>query len=115
MRRYSEKDLERVVRIRELQNLLGLNLDEIAVVLRSDDRMAEIRQVYRDARTGAAERQRLAHECLILQEDLRATVEGKRVALETFLADVDTRIERIREVLKDDGPKKRPRSGVGKS
>lgn len=107
MRRYSEEDLERVVRIRELQNLLGLNLDEIAVVLRSDDRMAEIRQVYRDERTGAAERRRLARECLVLQETLRATVEAKRASLETFLADVDARIERIRAVLEDSDPRKR--------
>ena len=43
LRRYSEDDLARVARIRELQTLLGLNLDEIAVVLRNEDRLAEIR------------------------------------------------------------------------
>lgn len=106
MRRYSEDDLARVMRIRELQNLLGLNLDEIAVVLRSDDRMAEIREVYRDARTGAAERRRLARECLELQENMRATVEAKRASLDVFLADVDARIERIRDVLRDGDGKK---------
>ena len=45
LRRYSEEDLARVARIRELQTLLGLNLDEIAVVLRNDDRLAEIKAV----------------------------------------------------------------------
>ena len=99
MRRYSGADLERVARIRELQTLLGLNLDEIAVVLRSDDRMAEIRQMYTDRRTGAAERRRLTLECLALQESLRTVVEAKRTSLEAFLADVDARIGRIREVL----------------
>ena len=43
MRRYSEEDLARVARIRELQSLLGLNLDEIAAVLRNEDRIDEIR------------------------------------------------------------------------
>jgi len=107
MRRYSAADLERVTRIRELQSLLGLNLDEIAVVLRSDDRMAEIRQVYTDRGTGAAERRRLALEGLTLQENLRTVVEGKRTSLEAFLADVDARIRRIRELL--DGGKAQKR------
>src|ERR1700729_317494 len=39
LRRYSGDDLARVGRIRELQTLLGLNLDEIAVVLRNEDRL----------------------------------------------------------------------------
>jgi DNA-binding transcriptional MerR regulator len=103
MRRYSEASLSRVRRIRELQNLLGLNLEEIAVVLRHDDRVAEIRQIYKDERTGTAERRRLAQECLALQENLRATVEAKRASLEVFLADVDARIARIQELLKDCG------------
>ncbi len=99
MRRYSEADLARVARIRELQTLLGLNLDEISVVLRNDDRTAEIREVYHDERTGADERVELAQECLVLQEQLRATVEQKRSALDKFLADVNARIERIGAVL----------------
>lgn len=98
MRRYSDEDLARVSRIRELQTLLGLNLDEIAVVLRNDDRLAEIRQMYHDERTGATERAQLAQECLALQEQLRATVESKRAALDKFLADLDERITRTREV-----------------
>ncbi len=43
LRRYSAANLARVARIRELQTLLGLNLDEIAVVLRNEDRLAQIR------------------------------------------------------------------------
>ena len=60
LRRYSEEDLARVARIRELQTLLGLNLDEIAVVLRNEDRLAQIRLSYHDERTSDAERRRLA-------------------------------------------------------
>jgi len=99
MRRYSETDLARVARIRELQTLLGLNLDEIAVVLRNDDRLAEIKAVYRNEHTGAQERAELAHECLVLLEQLRQTVDAKRMALDTFLADLDARLERVRSVL----------------
>ena len=99
LRRYSEADLARVARIRELQTLLGLNLDEIAIVLGNEDRMAQIRLTYHDERTSAGERRRLTRECLALQEDLRATVEAKRVALEGFLADLDARIGRVRDLL----------------
>jgi DNA-binding transcriptional MerR regulator len=99
MRRYSEDDLARVSRIRELQALLGLNLDEIAVVLRNDDRMAEIRQAYHDERTGDDERAELSREGLALQEHLRDTVKAKQAALAEFLADVEARVARIRSVL----------------
>ncbi|HZC61544.1 MAG TPA: MerR family transcriptional regulator [Streptosporangiaceae bacterium] len=99
LRRYSEEDLARVARIRELQTLLGLNLDEIAVVLRNEDRIAQIRLSYQDERTSDEERWRLTRECLSLQEDLRATVEAKRAALEGFLADLDARIQRGRDLL----------------
>jgi DNA-binding transcriptional MerR regulator len=99
LRRYSEEDLARVARIRELQTLLGLNLDEIAVVLRNEDRIAQIRLSYQDERTSDEERWRLTRECLSLQEDLRATVEAKRIALDGFLADLDARIQRGRDLL----------------
>lgn len=99
LRRYSEEDLARVARIRELQTLLGLNLDEIAVVLRNEDRLAEIRLSYHDERTSDQDRRRLTRECLTLQESLRTTVEAKRVALEGFLADLDVRIQKCRDLL----------------
>jgi DNA-binding transcriptional MerR regulator len=99
LRRYSEENLSRVERIRELQNLLGFNLDEIAAVLHNEDRLAEMRIAYHDARTDEDERQSILDECLSLQLELRTTVETKRVAISEFLADLDARIRRI-ELLK---------------
>jgi MerR family transcriptional regulator, repressor of the yfmOP operon len=98
LRRYSADDLARVARIRELQTLLGLNLDEIAIVLRNEDRLAQIRKAYRDERTSDDQRLRLSRECLALLESLRETVEAKRSALESFLADLDARIGRCRDL-----------------
>ena len=99
MRRYSADDLTRVARIRELQALLGLNLEEIALVLRNEDRLAEIRLTYRDERTSDAERRALLRECLALQQDLRGTVQAKRDALTGFLADLDGRISKAQGLL----------------
>jgi DNA-binding transcriptional MerR regulator len=99
MRRYSEDDLARVARIRQLQALLGLNLDEIAVVLRHEDRIAQIKRVYHDEYTSDEERRALVAESLGLHRDLRATVEAKRLAIEGFLADLDARIARASEFL----------------
>ncbi len=99
MRRYCAADIDCVARIRELQAVLGLNLDEIAVVLGSEDRIAQICRTYHDERTSAAERRQLASECLVLHEQLRVTVQAKRAALDGFLADLTARIRRTREVL----------------
>ena len=99
LRRYSEEDLARVARIRQLQELLGLNLDEIALVLRGEDRLAEIRLAYHDEDTSCAERQALVRESLQLQQGLRATVEAKRQGIEGFLTDLDARIGKMRALL----------------
>ena len=101
LRRYSGENLARVARIRELQTVLGLNLDEIAIVLRNEDRLAQIRQAYSDQRTSDDDRLRLIRECLTLLERLRTTVVGKRIALENFLADLEARIGRANDVLAD--------------
>ena len=99
LRRYSEDDLARVARIRQFSSCSGLNLDEIAVVLSGEDRMAEIRLAYLDDGTSRAERQALLRESLDLQQVLRATVEAKRQGIEGFLADLDARISKTQAFL----------------
>ncbi|MBO0838903.1 MAG: MerR family transcriptional regulator, partial [Actinobacteria bacterium] len=99
LRRYSEDDLARVARIRQLQELLGLDLDAIARVLSDEDRMAQIKRAYLDEGTSRQERQELLRESLDLQQRLRATVEAKRLAIEGFLTDLDARISRTRALL----------------
>jgi MerR family transcriptional regulator, repressor of the yfmOP operon len=99
LRRYSQDDLARVARIRQLQELLGLNLDEIARVLRDEDRMAQIRRAYFDEGTSRSKRQQLLRESLELQHSLRATVDAKRKGIEGFLAELDARIAKTRALL----------------
>lgn len=99
LRRYSEEDLARVARIRQLQELLGLDLDAIARVLNDEDRMAQIKRAYLDEGTSSEERQELLRESLDLQQRLRAIVEAKLRGIEGFLADMDARISRTRALL----------------
>jgi MerR family transcriptional regulator, repressor of the yfmOP operon len=99
LRRYSEDDLARVARIRQLQELLGLNLDEIARVLHNEDRMAQIKRAYLDEGTSRHERQELLRESLELQQGLRATVEAKRKSIDGFLAEMEARIARTQTLL----------------
>jgi DNA-binding transcriptional MerR regulator len=113
LRRYSQDDLARVGRIRQLQQLLGLNLDEIAVVLQGEDRMAEIKLAYQDEGTSRDKRWALLRESLDLQQVLRATVEAKRQGIEGFLADLDARIGKTQAYLDQmEAPVTAPESGA---
>ncbi len=98
-RRYAQRDLDRVARIRELQALLGFNLDEIAVVLVNEDRTAAIREAYFDEETPDCRRVQLLAESLDLATQMRRTVEAKRAALDVFVRDLDERIDRIRSAM----------------
>ncbi len=98
-RRYAQSDLDRVARIRELQALLGFNLDEIAVVLANEDRTTAIREAYFDEETPDSRRVQLLAESLDLATQMRRTVEAKRAALDVFVRDLDERIDRIRSVM----------------
>jgi DNA-binding transcriptional MerR regulator len=99
LRRYSDADLARVRRIRELQSLLGFNLDEIRAVLVSDDRLAAIRAEYRATTEGSARRTQLLRQALKVREELAATVDAKIAALELFRADLDASMDRVRALL----------------
>lgn len=102
LRRYSQDDLDRVARIRELQTLLGLNLDEVGDVLGNEDRLATLRAEYRSEATDAARRRELIVEGLALRMALRETVSAKRDALQRFLDDTDAQIARTRELIEDE-------------
>lgn len=99
MRRYSAEDLARVGRLRELQDLLGLDLDEIRVVFSHEDRLTEIRAAYHQTDQGDPRRRELVAEALGHYEELRRTVEGKLAGLRGFLDDLDGSIAKARELL----------------
>jgi MerR family transcriptional regulator, repressor of the yfmOP operon len=101
MRRYSEANIDRVVRIRELQSLLGFNLDEIKVVLGNEDGLERLRKVYRAERPQGARRRQLIEEGIALRSELIVTIETKLARLQTFLDGETAAVERLHAMLAD--------------
>ncbi|HEX4864189.1 MAG TPA: MerR family transcriptional regulator [Acidimicrobiales bacterium] len=99
MRRYAPADLARVRRIRDLQSLLGFDLDEIRIILDSDDRLAAIKEQYRVASEGSARRRELLRQALSVREDLVRTVDAKLAALHEFRAELETSRARVQQLL----------------
>ncbi len=112
LRRYSEADLARVARLRELQELLGFNLEEIRQVFDNEDRLEELRAEYHSEQTDAARRRELIAEGLQVRSRLRETVEAKIGALQRFLGDLDAQRERLQRVLDDGVPGGPPREAA---
>jgi DNA-binding transcriptional MerR regulator len=101
-RRYDEADIERIQRIRELQAVMGFNLDDIREILQADDRIAELRTEYRTGVTPKRQRAILS-EATRLNARTQAQVRAKIARLEAFRADLDAQSARCRQVAFDLG------------
>ena len=101
-RRYDEADRQRVLRIRELQAIMGFNLDEIREILHADDRLAELRTEYRKGVTPKRHRAILI-EAARLNARTRQQVDAKIGLLESFRHDLDAKAARYRQVASDLG------------
>ncbi len=94
-RRYSEDDVTRLLRIRELQEVLGFDLCAIGDVLRAEDELADLRrQFHRGADPGR--RQAIVAEAMAINERMRAVVRAKQERLEEMLLDLDAAARRYR-------------------
>lgn len=101
-RRYSETDIDRIRHIRDLQTLLGLELDEIAEHLAATDRLDGLRAEFY-AEPPAKRREALLREGDAILRALREKVLERQGRLEEFLSDLDRRITRV-ESLRREGP-----------
>jgi DNA-binding transcriptional MerR regulator len=99
LRRYSEEDLARVAHLRELQDLLGFNLEEIRGIFDNEDHLARLRREYHAESTGAARRREVLEEALAVRRVLRERVATKHRALTRFLADMDADVIRVQQLL----------------
>ncbi|HXQ58884.1 MAG TPA: MerR family transcriptional regulator [Acidimicrobiales bacterium] len=94
-RRYSEEDVARLLRIRELQELLGFDLGEIKVVLGAEDRRAGLRSEYLGSADLARRREILA-EAVQINERLRSLVRAKQARLDEMMRTLDDNTDRYR-------------------
>ena len=100
MRRYCRDDIERVRRIRELQTLMGFNLEEIRRVIAAESRLSSLRQDFRSSPDSEHQREVL-DEALQALDELRDAAKAKIAALQGFLADLDERFARHRRRLEE--------------
>jgi DNA-binding transcriptional MerR regulator len=98
LRRYGEREIARVRRIRELQDLMGFDLDEIRTIVHSEDRLEEIRAAWH-AGGESGHRPELAFEAIGILEDLRDKVDEKLARLKAFRGELDDRAAKARSLV----------------
>lgn len=103
-RRYQAQDVVRLERIIELKSLLGMNLEEIRVLISSRARLDELRVAYQaQAETPADEakgsRRAILEEALALQTSLVARMDAKLARLAAFRAQAHADAERCATLL----------------
>ena len=101
-RRYSDADVTRVQRIRELQQTMGFDLDQIGDILRAEDRLDELRTDYRTGRAKGRERD-LFLEAMEINARLRGQVREKQAVLKGFRRELDATAARYRQVASERG------------
>lgn len=99
-RRYSDEDVARVLRIRQLQELMGFDLNEIAAVLEGEDRLDDLRREW-FSQESPQSREVLLREAVVINERLQEQVRRKRERLDEFLADLEAKRARYDERAKD--------------
>ncbi len=88
-RRYTEGDVARLQRIRELQELLGFDLLEIGEILRGEDRLAGIRGEWSEA--SLPRRRQILEEAGAINLRLRELVGAKQARLAGMLGELEDR------------------------
>jgi len=97
-RRYGADELDRLQQIRELQTLLGLDLDEIGETLAAWDHLEELKAEYRSG-PPPARRQAILAEGLPILESLRRRVEDRQQQLAVFASHLDERMRKYQAAM----------------
>jgi DNA-binding transcriptional MerR regulator len=102
-RRYDSDSLERLRRIRALAEILGSDLDEIAVILAAEDRLTALRRARekagtRDTSAARAARLEAAQE---INDEIRARIAERSARLQLLLDECDARDGRYAALRSD--------------
>jgi DNA-binding transcriptional MerR regulator len=99
-RLYSKAELERVIHVRELQELLGLTLAEIRIVLESEDAVERARSA-RQAGASPARRVALLEQAIEAHSRLIERMDDRLARIAAFRDEWVQRGERMRERLEE--------------
>ena len=102
-RRYVEADRQRILRIRELQAIMGFNLEEIREILHADDRLAELAREYRKGVTPKRQQRHPASRPPGSNARTQEQVLAKIAILQAFQAELEAKADRYREVAAELG------------
>jgi DNA-binding transcriptional MerR regulator len=92
-RRYGPVEIDRLARIRELQDLLGLSLEEIRVLLEREDAMEELRARFHSDSAPASQR-RVVAEAMELNRRLLERLDERIARIERFRGEIQAKVER---------------------
>jgi DNA-binding transcriptional MerR regulator len=101
-RRYDERSLARLQRIRELRYMLGLDLEQIGEVLRSEDRLEQLRTEFRSGKAKSREAA-LILEAIEINRRVREQLREKLVALQEFVHELDAAASRYQAAAAERG------------
>jgi DNA-binding transcriptional MerR regulator len=101
-RRYGSDDVQRVLRIRELQSLMGFNLEEIGSILGAEDRVEELRSEYRRGVSDDRYEAMLVEAAALNARTLERVL-SKLILLETFQTELEDKALRYQRSAADHG------------
>ena len=96
-RRYSESDVQRLGRIKELRDLLGFSLSDIRELLRTEEERGQIRMAYQHEVEAMAKIAQLDRADELIREQLQL-IEQRLLGLEQMRASLLTRLEHHAQV-----------------
>jgi len=99
-RLYTAAAIERVGRIRELQDLLGFSLAEVKVVLDAEDELERIRSDYR-SHTDPSKRRELLVELIATNDKLLGRLDDTLGRIQTFRDERAVKGKRMRKALRE--------------
>lgn len=92
-RRYSEADLERLERIKNLRDLLGFSLSDIREIMEAEDERGQIKVAYRHETEATAKAEQLNRADELIRAQLQV-IEKKLAGLEQMKAALTAKLER---------------------
>jgi DNA-binding transcriptional MerR regulator len=102
-RRYSEADIQRLVRIKELRDLLGFSLSDIREIIQAEDERGQIKLAYKQETSAEAKLAQLDRADELIRSQLHL-IELKLTGLEDMRSTLQERLlrhEEKRKVLRE--------------